>query len=49
MILDNIKLVLEQYKDKEHIFKIGYLKEYLQAIVLKQIYELEASRDLIFY
>ncbi|MDR2411382.1 MAG: hypothetical protein LBD88_02055 [Candidatus Peribacteria bacterium] len=49
MILNNIKLILEQYKEKEGIFKIGYLKEYLQIIILKQIYEYKDSKELIFY
>lgn len=49
MIIENIKEGLEKYKDKEDIIKIGYIKEYLQILILKQIYEIEECKNLIFY
>lgn len=49
MIIDEIKLELKKHKDKENIFKIGYIKEFLQTIILKEIYELSECRDIIFY
>lgn len=49
MILDDIKLILNPHKDKNIVFKIWYIKEYLQTIVLKEIYEIPECKDLIFY
>lgn len=49
MIKENIKLYIENYNDKSDIIKIGYIKEYLQTIIIKQIYEYEKAKDLIFY
>jgi hypothetical protein len=49
MILDEMKRALEQHKGKEDIFKIGYIKEFLQARVLRQIYEFPESKSLYFY
>ncbi|MDR3169651.1 MAG: nucleotidyl transferase AbiEii/AbiGii toxin family protein [Candidatus Peribacteria bacterium] len=42
-------LAREQHKEKEDVFKIGYIKEFLQSHILKQIYELPASKNLYFY
>lgn len=49
MIIENIKRELEKHKDKPDIIKIWYIKEYLQTIVLRQIYELDETKNLIFY
>lgn len=49
MIIENIKRELEKHKDKPDIIKIWYIKEYLQTIVLRQIYELDATKNLVFY
>jgi predicted nucleotidyltransferase component of viral defense system len=49
MILDEMKLAFQQHRDKEDVFKIGYLKEFLQTHILKQIYELPESKNLYFY
>lgn len=49
MIRENIKKEWEKHKNKPDIIKIWYIKEYLQTIVLKQIYELDETKNLIFY
>lgn len=50
MIIENIKFELDNnHKNKSDIIKIWFIKEYLQTIVLKQIYELDYTKDLIFY
>ena len=49
MIIENIKIELEKHKEKENVFKIWYIKEYLQTIILKQIYEIPECKNLIFY
>ncbi|EKD44291.1 MAG: hypothetical protein ACD_71C00185G0002 [uncultured bacterium (gcode 4)] len=49
MIRESIKKELEKHKNKPDIIKIWYIKEYLQTIVLKQMYELRETKDLIFY
>jgi hypothetical protein len=49
MIIENIRLELQNHVDKENVIKIWYIKEFLQTIVLKQIYELPMSKNLIFY
>ncbi len=40
---------LQKHKNKPDIIKIWYIKEYLQTIVLRQLYEQEETKDLIFY
>lgn len=49
MIIENIKYELENHKSKSDIIKIWFIKEYLQTIILSQIYELNYTKDLIFY
>lgn len=49
MIVDDIKIELENYRDKPDIIKIWYIKEYLQTIILKEIYEFPECRDVLFY
>jgi len=49
MIIENIKKELLNHSGKSNIIKIWYIKEYLQIIILKQIYELEFAKNLIFY
>jgi hypothetical protein len=49
MIIDEIQLLVDQHKTKEDVFKIGYIKEYLQTIVLKQMYELPEAKHWYFY
>ncbi len=49
MIIDNIKKELENNLENADIIKIGYIKEYLQTYVLKEIFELEECKNLIFY
>jgi hypothetical protein len=49
MIIENIKLILQDHKDKEDVIKVWYIKEYLQTIILKEIYEIEDFKNLIFY
>lgn len=49
MIIENIKIELEKHREKQDIIKIWYIKEYLQTLILKQIYELDISKDLVFY
>lgn len=49
MIIENIKYELENHKSKSDIIKIWFIKEYLQTIILSQIYELDYAKDLIFY
>lgn len=49
MIIENIKYELQNHKSKSDIIKIWFIKEYLQTIILAQIYEFEYTRDLIFY
>lgn len=49
MIKESIKLYLEDYHSKADIIKVWYIKEYLQTLMLKQIYEYEAAKNLIFY
>ena len=49
MILEIIKNELKNHKNKSDIIKIGYIKEYLQVYILKQIFENPLSSGLIFY
>lgn len=49
MIIEDIILLLKNYEDKNIVFKIWYIKEYLQTIILKEIYEIPECKDLIFY
>ena len=49
MIVDDIRIELENYRDKPDIIKIWYIKEYLQTIILKEIYEFPECRDILFY
>lgn len=49
MIIEEMKEELEKHRDKPDIIKIWYLKEFLQTIVLKEIYEFPECRDLLFY
>lgn len=49
MLVETIKKELEQHIDKADIIKIWYIKEFLQSYILKEIYESENSKDLIFY
>lgn len=49
MIIENIKYELQNYKSKNDVIKIWFIKEYLQIIILSQIYELDYTKDLIFY
>jgi hypothetical protein len=49
MILDEIKNELKNHQEKEDIFKVGYIKEFLQTIIIKEIYELSEAKDIIFY
>jgi hypothetical protein len=49
MLVRTIHQYLEQYSDKIDIIKIWYIKEFLQLYVLKQIFENEESKNLIFY
>jgi predicted nucleotidyltransferase component of viral defense system len=49
MIIEDIQNELEKHKDKEDTFKIGYIKEFLQTIILKQIYETPECKELTFY
>lgn len=49
MIIENIKFELDNHSNKSDIIKIWFIKEYLQTIILKQIYELDYTKNLIFY
>jgi len=49
MIIENIKFELENHINKPDIIKIWFIKEYLQTILLTQIYELDYTKNLIFY
>lgn len=49
MIIENIKYELKNHKDKNNVIKIGYIKEYLQTIILWQIFSYEYCKNLIFY
>lgn len=49
MIIEDIRNELEKHKDKADIIKIWYIKEFLQIIILKQIYEIKECKNLIFY
>ena len=49
MIVEGIKALLEEIADKPDMIKVGYIKEYLQAHILKQIYSNESTNGLIFY
>jgi hypothetical protein len=40
MVIEEIKNELKKHKEKEDIFKVGYIKEFLQTIIIKEIYEL---------
>jgi len=42
-------IMFDQHKDKEDVFKIGYIKEFLQTHILKQIFELPDSKNRYFY
>ncbi len=49
MVIEEIKNELKKHKEKEDIFKVGYIKEFLQTIIIKEIYELWEAKNLIFY
>lgn len=49
MIVNDIKIELEKYRDKPDVIKIWYIKEFLQTIILKEIYEFPECRDILFY
>ncbi|MDD5770505.1 MAG: nucleotidyl transferase AbiEii/AbiGii toxin family protein [Candidatus Gracilibacteria bacterium] len=49
MIIESIKFELKNHIKKNDIIKIGYIKEFLQTIILGQIYSLDYAKDLIFY
>lgn len=49
MIIEDIKMIIDRHKEKDLVFKIWYIKEYLQTIILKEIYEIAECKDLIFY
>jgi hypothetical protein len=49
MIIENIKFELKNHSNKSDVIKIWYIKEYLQTIILKEIYELDYTKDLVFY
>ena len=49
MIVDEIKLELEKYSNKADVLRIWYIKEYLQTIILKEIYEFPDCKDNLFY
>lgn len=49
MIIELIKLELKNHREKSDIIKIWYIKEYLQSIILWQIYSIDYSKNLIFY
>lgn len=49
MIIETIKFELKNHSDKSDIIKIWYIKEYLQTIILWQIYSYSYSKSLIFY
>lgn len=49
MIIEDIQLLLKEHESKAIVFKIWYIKEYLQTIILKEIYEIPECKDLIFY
>ncbi|HRX64252.1 MAG TPA: nucleotidyl transferase AbiEii/AbiGii toxin family protein [Candidatus Absconditabacterales bacterium] len=49
MIIEEIKNEIKRHQGKEDIFKIGYIKEFLQTTIIKEIYELSEAKNLIFY
>ncbi|HKL44507.1 MAG TPA: nucleotidyl transferase AbiEii/AbiGii toxin family protein [Candidatus Absconditabacterales bacterium] len=49
MIIKSIENELDKHIDKENAFKIGYIKEYLQTLVLREIYETPECKDIVFY
>jgi len=49
MIIDEMIIAFDQHKEKENVFKIGYIKEFLQTYILRQIFELPESKNLYFY
>lgn len=48
-MIESIKLELKIHKEKTDNIKIGYIKEYLQTLILGQIYSLDYTKSLIFY
>lgn len=49
MIINDMKLELEKHMNKSDVIKIWYIKEYLQTIILKEIYEFPECKDILFY
>lgn len=49
MIVDEIKILLDTHLNKENVLKVWYVKEFLQTLVLKEIYESPYSQDFVFY
>ena len=49
MLIETIRKELEKHFDKSNVIKIWYIKEYLQTFILKEIYEYEWTKNLIFY
>ena len=48
MIIDEMKIEIEKYKEKADVLKIWYIKEYLQTIILKEIYEFPDCKNILF-
>lgn len=49
MIIKAIENELDKHKDKKITLKIWYIKEYLQTLVLREIYETPECKDIVFY
>ncbi len=49
MIIKKTKNELLSHRGKPDIIKIWYIKEILQTYILKQIYEMDSCKNLIFY
>lgn len=49
MIIDEMKIEIEKHKEKADVLKIWYIKEYLQTIILKEIYEFPDCKNILFY